>query len=816
MLDTRIKKIWRDLSERKGRTCLTLLGMIIGLWGVGSVAVAWLVLNHDLTENFLSTNPPAIVMYLDGDAPLEVAELRDVEGVQDIESRPVIATRVELNPDQFIPTILWVVEDFSSMEIAKLSAENGTFPPPPGSMVIERKSMLLANYLLARPATATRANHEPSVVRPPGQRTRIDDAPVRIKLPDGLEAMAQVTGSVHDPALPPSVQEQMLYAYISRETAIAWTDGNFRERLIVTPAVGYEDDAALRQTVTRLNERLQTLGYSNYDTAYPSTTKHVHQFQIDSILYLLSGLGGLALMMSTVLVLNLINGILTQQVRQIGIFKAIGASTGKVAAIYIVGMMLLGLLTSLVAIPLAIKSGYAISSFLAAFMNFDLLTRSLPISFIGGLLALGVVFPVLAALSPILRWTSGSVTEALQHFGVNPQEETAAQIDKLPLPLSLNARMGIRNAFRKPQRLALTAATLGTGILIFMVALNMRSSLLYTASSEQNQKLYDVEVLFDGPTAPESVAFMGLFKLVDRFETWKVMRVDVLAETGTEAELHTLKIMPPDSQVMQPFMLAGNWLDEGPVGGVVINQRFQYLYPALSTGSTLKLQIDDRLVELEVTGVIKEFFGAAIYIRDADYRALAAGADKLVNTAYLSLREPTEKNLGTLIHMLDSHFEIAGVGVRQVASAKIASRVITNHLDVIVVALLTLALLMVFVGSLGMASGISASVVERTREIGILRAIGGQPKAIRTILASEALVMALTGWALALLFAQPFSRLLTDYFGTTLVEYPFDYRGSITGVALSLALTISLAVLASLVPARMVSRQSVKEAIAYE
>jgi putative ABC transport system permease protein len=344
----------------------------------------------------------------------------------------------------------------------------------------------------------------------------------------------------------------------------------------------------------------------------------------------------------------------------------------------------------------------------------------------------------------------------------------------------------------------------------------MRSSLLFTASSEQNQKLYDVEVIFDGPTAPESVAFVGQFGLVDRFETWKVKRVDVLAETDAETELQTLKIVPSDSQVMQPFMLAGNWLNEGPAGGVVINQRFQYLYPALSIGSTLKMEIDGKFTELEITGVMKEFFGPAIYIRDADYRALAPGADKLVNTAYVSLREATEKNLGTLIHMLDSHFEIAGVGVRQVASAKIASRVITNHLDVIVVALLALALLMVFVGGLGMASGISASVVERTREIGILRAIGGKPTAIRTILASEALVMALAGWLLALLLAQPFSHLLTDYFGTTLVEYPFDYRGSMAGVAISLALTISLAVLASLVPARMVSRQSVKEAIAYE
>ena len=160
MLDTRIKKIWRDFSERKGRTCLTLLGMTIGLWGVNSVAVAWLVLDHDLAENFRSTNPPAIVMQLDGDTPLEVAQLGKIEGVLEIENRPVIAARTELNPDQFVLTALWVVEDFGSLAIAKFFAESGSLPPPLGSMVVERSSMRLANYMLARPATATRKSRD--------------------------------------------------------------------------------------------------------------------------------------------------------------------------------------------------------------------------------------------------------------------------------------------------------------------------------------------------------------------------------------------------------------------------------------------------------------------------------------------------------------------------------------------------------------------------------------------------------------------------------------------------------------------------------
>lgn len=52
MANSILKKIWRDLVERKGRSALTIIGLGIGFWGVGSAAVAWLVLSNDLSANF--------------------------------------------------------------------------------------------------------------------------------------------------------------------------------------------------------------------------------------------------------------------------------------------------------------------------------------------------------------------------------------------------------------------------------------------------------------------------------------------------------------------------------------------------------------------------------------------------------------------------------------------------------------------------------------------------------------------------------------------------------------------------------------------
>jgi putative ABC transport system permease protein len=808
------KKIWRDLAERKGRTLLTVLGLVVGLWGVGSVSVAWWVLGTDMSANFLSTNPPAITMTVAGETAVDVAAIGKLDGIRQIENRPQINGRIEITPNSWRPLLLWVVDDFNAMTVAKAFPESGVLPPPTGSFVMERDGLLLGNFLRARAQSGT-SGHGAQSAQPSAPLTGLEDSPIAITLAGGKAITAQLSGTVFDPAQAPSRMEQVYYGYISLDTALLWTDGVFDQRLLVTTDATHQQ-ATIVASADRLTARLQQLGYQVLDTRYPSATEHVHQFQMNSILFLLSGLGVLSLLMSVVLVLNLVNGILTSQVRQIGIIKAIGGSASQVALIYLGAMLLLGLMASLVALPLALKTGYWIAGGLSAFLNFEVLTTSLPMVFGLTFFILGSLFPVLAALYPVRRWSRLPVSDALQHCGASLPEEGRSRLNTIKLPLPINIRMGLRNAFRKPGRTLLTATTLALGVVIFMAAMNMRSSLLYTADTEESLKGFDVIVAFEEPIHPESVAFMGMFDLVERAETWRVQSAMVIDEEHLQTNPLPLYLVPPDSQVLRPAILEGQWLNAGRSEGVVINQRLQNDHPQLGVGSTLPVQVGEEQLRLPVIGIMKEFGGPAIYMAEAAYRTLLPATDQLITTGFVALKEPNEQNLAELIRTLESHFKIAGVNVRAIRSAKVASRVIRGHLDVIVATLLVVAVFMLLVSSLGMASAISTNIVERTRELGILRAIGGKPGAIRSILCSESLVIALLGWLTALLLAQPVSRFLSDYFGTALVEYPFDYKGSIEGALLSLVLIVVLAGLATLAPARLAARQSVKEAIAYE
>ena len=805
------KKIWRDLTERKGRRLLTILGLCIGFWGVGNAAVAWLVLSKDLAGNFTRTNPPAIAMTIEGRGVVDVRRIGAIEGAQEIENRPQLSGRIQYAPDRWLALVLWVVEDFKDMRVGTVFAEDGTLPPPPGTMIVERDGLPLANVLKRREQSGS-VGHNKLIVDPEAPFVRFEDAPIPVQLAGGVDVMAAISGTVFDPRQAPSRMEMAIYAYAERDTVAQW-GAKITDRLLVTPAPGYENEAAIHDTAARLKARLAKLGYVTVETAYPSHTKHVHQFQMNSILWLISCVGILALLMSVVLVVDLIAGILTNQVRQIGVLKAIGASARQITLIYATEMMLVGAIAAAIAMPFSVRSGFVLSGWLAALLNFELLTEELPLSAYASFVIAASLFPVIAALPTVRHWARVSVTDALQHFGANPEQDKSLRIDRITAPLALDVRMGLRNAFRKPRRTLMTAATLGLGLLVFMVAMNTRSSLLYTAETEEAARRYDVLVGFEEPIDASRVAWMSAFPIVERAETWRIERANIISPNEALDEDVRLFRVPDDSDMMNPNVLSGHWFGAGQADGIVINLRLQQARPELVPGAPVLLAVNGRELATTVIGVIKEFGPASMYIRDADYRVQLNDQDQRVNAGFVRLKEPTEKNLATLTALLESHFELVQVRIRGLQSGKVASRVIRGHLDSIITTLLVLALLVLSVSVLGMTSAVSTNIVERGRELAILRAIGGTPAAIRRILFSEAVTIAVVGWVCALLLAATVSSTVSDFFGQALVEYPFDFRFSPLGVASSFALAVLLAVLASIVPAHVASRQSVRVAL---
>lgn len=109
---------------------------------------------------------------------------------------------------------------------------------------------------------------------------------------------------------------------------------------------------------------------------------------------------------------------------------------------------------------------------------------------------------------------------------------------------------------------------------------------------------------------------------------------------------------------------------------------------------------------------------------------------------------------------------------------------VENHLLIIATFLILMSVLVVIVGGLGLATTISINVLERTREIGIMRAIGASTYSLTGIIVSEGMIIGLLSWFISMALAWPLSRFVSYNFGMLYFDAPqresglyvFNYR----------------------------------------
>lgn len=110
----------------------------------------------------------------------------------------------------------------------------------------------------------------------------------------------------------------------------------------------------------------------------------------------------------------------------------------------------------------------------------------------------------------------------------------------------------------------------------------------------------------------------------------------------------------------------------------------------------------------------------------------------------------------------------------------------------------------------------SLNVLERRREMGVLRAIGATTRIVWLMVVAEGLVIGLLSWTIAALLAWPVSKVIGDTLVGIMFRSGLDFTFEPLGLVIWLLITIGLSGLASFWPAWRASRATVREALAYE
>jgi putative ABC transport system permease protein len=120
------------------------------------------------------------------------------------------------------------------------------------------------------------------------------------------------------------------------------------------------------------------------------------------------------------------------------------------------------------------------------------------------------------------------------------------------------------------------------------------------------------------------------------------------------------------------------------------------------------------------------------------------------------------------------------------------------------------------VGGLSLAGAMSLNVLERTKEIGILRAVGAPGRVVMQIVIIEGLVIGVVSWLIASLLAFPMAKVMTVMVGISFIKVPLDFRFAPIGIGLWLIIVLILSFVASYLPANNATRVVVREALVYE
>jgi putative ABC transport system permease protein len=522
------------------------------------------------------------------------------------------------------------------------------------------------------------------------------------------------------------------------------------------------------------------------------------------------------------LTINTIQAILTQQVRQIGVMKAIGAKNYQVAGIYMRMVLMFGLLALLLALPLGVLGTQALTHFIADRLNFDVTTWQHSPQVWAVQVVAGLLVPLLAALYPVLAAARVTVREAISDTGMSEPPARPGLIERLlglfsmPRPL----RLSLRNTFRRRGRLILTLLTLTLGGALFISVLTVRTSLLASLDESLASQGYDVQVQLNQLYREEKlVRLVAAQPGVAYMECWRLENSVLVDNSGLEGDTVFLYAVPPETELFEPTLIAGRWLTPTDTDAVVLHHTVMDRTPELELGGPITLKVGDEELTWQIVGVVSDMqprvTATKAYV-SYDAFAHTMGDVHQTNLIQIVTTDHSPETSARLVTSLEGSLAQAGFGVQKIQSATDMRALMTDRFNIVMVMLGMMSFLVVAVGALGLMGTMSINVLERRREIGVMRSIGASDRAVMQIFLTEGVVISLLSWLGAMVLAQPLSRYLSYETGQLFLQMPliFDFAGR--AAALWLLAVIIIGLFASFMPARSAAALPVREVIAYE
>lgn len=531
----------------------------------------------------------------------------------------------------------------------------------------------------------------------------------------------------------------------------------------------------------------------------------------------LTAFGILAVLIGAFTILNTLSIAVAQRTRELALLRMVGGSRAQARRLVLAEALVLGLAASLTGLVAGFGLAKLLDGVLAS-VGLDLPHSGLVIapSAIVVALAVGTLATLLAGLVPARRATRVTPLAALAQAGDGAGERRRGRL-LAPLVAAVawpSAKLGgvagtlaRRNALRHPGRTALTATALAVGVALMTLVLVATGGFRSFERSSLEHRIQAQQVVYgaDGwSPIPDSVE-----RAVAR--TPGVTAVTSLRQDGTLAFGGRERI-----NAIDPATVGGlfdfDWVDGSPdtlrslgADGAVLDSGFASEHH-LAVGDRFAVTSSaGRRVALEVRGIerspVLDMMNLGPITVSA--QAFAAGgwasADRTI-----TLADTTDP---AALRRTVARFPEAQVD----ASADWIDTQLAG-LDGVVALFGVLLALCVLVSLLGIANAMVLATFERTRELGLLRALGMSRRQLRRMVRAESIATALLGAALGVAAGLGLAAIVT----ALLADQGLQFVVPATGLVVFAVLAVLAGVVAAALPARRAARMDVLAALAHE
>ena len=805
-LSASLRKSLADVTRRKGRTLLVVLGIFIGVFGLTAITITQdqLFAAFAFSVGSQATQPDLIVD-VDRLDPQLVPAFLAVPNVKRVQEETTLTTQwhVSRAPGHVDLTII-SYPDLQHIPLTPFELTSGRYPGA-GEIVMEYGDVAIQPFTIGDLVTVDTAQGTArlrvvGLARTPGVNPATTDS---------------ARGYMRDAAL------QSLPAFT--DVATAPPLGPLRLAHIAVKVTSITQVSA---TAHALGTLLQAHQVTVLGVSYPEPIT-AQLRQIDGIFTLLRILALIAVVMSGILLLNTVTMLIAEQIAIIGTMKAIGGTRRTILRGYLLSVGLYSLLATVPGLVLGILGGAQLASILARAIPLALGPLVVTPGLIALSLALGFGVPLCASLWPLWNGTRITVRAALAAYGVNKGEgnSSLSRLGQHLTWISQTTWLGLRSLFRKRASAALTLLMLTVAGTSFLVVQTAAGSVNETIGSTWVNIHADVEVYADEPYS-QARAQIGTLPNVRRIERFGI--------AGAQTPWGKLGLwgFEPQTQIYHYQLTSGRWLREDDSNVVLLSDAVA-AQTGLHPGSRLVITSleGNRSITWTVIGTLKEAvdslgqIGTAVVPVNTLYQfegTPAASAVDYANKLLIQARDHTSAGVSQLADQIDalgSNLILSGsvgrgAGLGPVFLVQDEALRHQREFYILYAVLYAVALLTGAAGILGLASTLTASVVERQREIGLVRAMGASSWRVAQIFWVESLALGGISWCLGALLGLPLASVFLQLFSRLVI--PIDFVVDPLAFLVMLAALLLIVTLASVVPARRASSLHIADLLRYE